>query len=375
MNIIFDPVFQEWIDYRCQSMADALGQMAALIRSLNPEVVVEINPDGIGGKNNAWHSGVDHSRLLKYTQVFWAEDRTAPDYLPGGGLISTIRTYKLARTYQNIALTYISTSEAAIGECLAFNQTIGYAGDNPLSPETVKYISFYKKNRDLYTGTKDLASVAVLRSYPSITYHNSRTQLSAILVEQALIQAKVPFHLIFDEHLSDLSPAICKVLILPNSECLTDHQLALNSPVCRIGWRTDRYGAGRSLRPMAPSESQAGIAWTRRQSGCSCPLSGKCNDGGGRQGHVYPERVWSGASGLFFQYRVRRSFASTGALFQHRYTILEASEELEGISRRHLLGGTRRRSTPGCGPRFSGSEHGRTAGQATEDHSSGELQH
>ena len=225
MNIIFDPVFQEWIDYRCQSMADALGQMAALIRSLNPEVVVEINPDGIGGKNNAWHSGVDHSRLLKYTQVFWAEDRTAPDYLPGGGLISTIRTYKLARTYQNIALTYISTSEAAIGECLAFNQTIGYAGDNPLSPETVKYISFYKKNRDLYTGTKDLASVAVLRSYPSITYHNSRTQLSAILVEQALIQAKVPFHLIFDEHLSDLSPAICKVLILPNSECLTDDQL------------------------------------------------------------------------------------------------------------------------------------------------------
>ena len=34
MNIIFDPAFQEWIDYRCQSMADALGQMADLIRVL-----------------------------------------------------------------------------------------------------------------------------------------------------------------------------------------------------------------------------------------------------------------------------------------------------------------------------------------------------
>ena len=226
MDVIVDPVFQEWTDYRCQMMADALGQMATLIRALNSQVVIEINPGGIKGFNHAWYHGADHSRLLKYTQVFWAEDRTEPNYLSDGRLISTIRTYKLARMYQNIALTYISTSEAAIGECLAFNQTIGFAGEAPLSQEMVRYISFYRKQRHLYVGTKDLASVAVLRSYPSITYHNSRAQLSAILTEQALIQTKVPFHLIFDEHLSNLSPAACKVLILPDSECLSDEQLA-----------------------------------------------------------------------------------------------------------------------------------------------------
>jgi hypothetical protein len=113
-----------------------------------------------------------------------------------------------------------------MGECLAFGQTIGDAGGGIISPEMVKYISFYKKNRDLYIGTKDVASVAVFRSYPSITYHNSRAGLSAILVEQALIQAKVPFHLIFDEQLKHLSPVTCKVLILPDSECLSDEQLA-----------------------------------------------------------------------------------------------------------------------------------------------------
>jgi hypothetical protein len=225
LDIIFDPAFQEWIDYRCQMMADALGQMAALIRSLNPEVVVEINCGGVVGGNNPWMSGSDHSRLLKHTQVFVDEQDTQPDYLPDGRLITTIRTYKMARTYQNIALTGSSASELGIGECLAFNQTIGFAGINPLSPEMVKYISFYRKNRDSYIGTKDVASVAVLRSYPSITYHNSRAGLSAILVEQALIQAKVPFHLIFDEHLSYLSPAMCKVLILPDSESLSDEQL------------------------------------------------------------------------------------------------------------------------------------------------------
>lgn len=164
--------------------------------------------------------------LLKFTQVFLTEERDDPDYLPDGRLISTIRSYKLARAYRNTVLTYIEHSEAAMGECLAFNQTIGFAGVHPLPATMVKYVSFYRQNRELYVDSQDLASVAVLRSYPSITYHQARAQLSAILVEQALIQSRVPFHLVFDEHLSQLSPSRCKVLILPNSECLSDGQLA-----------------------------------------------------------------------------------------------------------------------------------------------------
>lgn len=226
LDIIFDPAFQEWIEYRCQSMSDALGQMHDLIHSLNPEVAIEINFGGMVGENNPWLRGNDHSRLLKLTQVFWDEEDRPPDYLPDGRLITTIRTYKMARTFQNVALTSSSASELGIGECLAFNQTIGYAGNDPLSPEMVKYISFYRKNRDLYVGTNDVASVAVFRSHSSITYHNSRAGLSAILVEQALIQAKIPFHAIFDEQLSRLSPSTCKVLILPDSECLSDEQIA-----------------------------------------------------------------------------------------------------------------------------------------------------
>lgn len=121
MDIIFDPVFQEWIDYRSQVMADALAQMAAYIRSLSTEVAVEINLGGITGANRTWANGIDHSRLLKSTRAFWSEEHNMPDYLPDGRLISTIRSYKLARAYNNILLAYISLSEAAMGECLAFN--------------------------------------------------------------------------------------------------------------------------------------------------------------------------------------------------------------------------------------------------------------
>lgn len=226
MQVIVDPAFQEWIDYRCQTMADALRQMADLVSSLNPDVVLEINYGGVVGYNSPWLRGADHARLLPLTQVFWDESDRKPEFLPDGTLITAIRTFKVARTYRNVVLTYISVNETAIAECLAFNQTIGFAGVSPLTDDVVKYVSFYRKQRDLYVGAEDLAPVAVLRSYPSITYDNASAGLSAIQVEQTLIQAKIPFRIICDEHLSELSPATCKVLILPNAECLSDEQVA-----------------------------------------------------------------------------------------------------------------------------------------------------
>lgn len=254
MDVISDPVFQEWVDYRCQTMSDALRQMTELIRSLNPEVVVEINYGGIVGYNSPWIRGTDLARLLPYTQVFWDESDSKPEFTKDGRLLSAIRTYKMARTYRNIVLTYISVSETAIAECVAFNQTIGFAGVNPLSADVVKYIAFYRRHRDLYVGTEDLAPVAVLRSYASITYSNATAGLSALLVEQALIEAKIPFRLITDQHLAELSPATCKVLILPDTECLSDEQLqTIEHYVAEGGGlvatgQSGRYDAWRRIR-------------------------------------------------------------------------------------------------------------------------------
>jgi len=223
MQIIFDPAIQEWIDFRCQLMADALRQMASYAKSLNREVVIEVNPHGITGGNRAWEAGLDHTRFLPLTQVFWTEEPNLPGVQQDGRVVSKIRSYKLARTFNNILLTYTDRDEVAIAECLAFNQTIGWAGIYPLTEAMRKYIAFYRANRRLFDGTRDLADVAVLRSYASITYNQPRCQLSAILAEQALIEAAVPFHIIFDQHLADL--AKYRVVVLPDSECLSDPQL------------------------------------------------------------------------------------------------------------------------------------------------------
>jgi hypothetical protein len=224
MRVIFDPAIQEWIDFRCQVMADALRQMAAYAKSLNPQVAIEINPHGITGENRAWLSGIDHARLLTSTDAFWTEEGNLAGLTDDGRLVSKIRSYKLARAFHNILLAYIADDPLAMAECLAFNQTLGYVGEDPLRARTLQYVDFYRRNRDLFRGTRDCGGVALLRSYPSITYDQPRAQLAAVLAEQALIEGHVPFELVFDRNLADLSKY--KVLILPGSECLADGQLA-----------------------------------------------------------------------------------------------------------------------------------------------------
>jgi hypothetical protein len=225
MQIVSDPAFQEWIDFRCQLMSDALKQMYDLVHSLNPAVALEINPGGITGQNHPWMSGTDHARLLKFTRSFWSEEGNDPALLQDGRLISRIRSYKLARAYSNVLITYVEDNPLALGEALAFNQTIGYLGAGPLSDVTKTYLDFYLKNRESYEDAEDAGNVAVFRSYASLAYNNAEVQLCTILVEQTLIQTGVPFDLIFDDDLRNL--AKYNVVILPNTECLCDDQVIL----------------------------------------------------------------------------------------------------------------------------------------------------
>lgn len=260
LEIIYDPVIQEWIDFRCQQMADWLKEIATFAKSLNPEVVVEVNPHGITGGNRAWETGLDHARFLKYTEVFWTEEENRPNYLPSGHLVSTIRSYKLARTFRNTLFTYTEDHPLSTAEGLAFNQTIGFAGEDPLVPHMLRYIDFYRKHRALYTGTEDAGNVAVLRSFPSITYHNSRAQLSAVLAEQTLIQTRIPFDLIFDEHLADLSKY--RVLVLPDSLCLSGGQLAAVRKFVEQGGglvATGQAGAYDEWRRLRPKPGLPGL--------------------------------------------------------------------------------------------------------------------
>ena len=228
-QVFDDPIAQEWIDFRCQMLADYYKEMADYIRSLNPEVAVEINPHGITGANRAWESSVDFSRLLQHTDVYVCEDGNPARVSDEGALVSNIRSYKLGRTFNNVVFNRVNESPVMAAETMAYNPHCISHPDKSLQ----KYVKFYHKNFEHLGNTKTIADVAILRSFPSMAYSNYSTHQSTVLFEQVLIQCKIPFDIIYDENLKDLSKY--SVLILANQECLADNQLELIREFVRQG--------------------------------------------------------------------------------------------------------------------------------------------
>jgi hypothetical protein len=234
MSEINDPLFQEWTDFRCQQLADYYGIMENYIHSLNPEVAVVNNPhSGLSGINTIWNQGIDYPRALSHTDMVWTEEGDDPTVTDDGVLVSKIRTYKMARALNNRIFTYTSDSKLEMAEAMAYNrQGIGMvgglkdmSGDQLLQgselPEDQKnYIRFFHRNFDCYRRITNVSDIAILHSYATMAFNNDRPYQSTYLYEQVLIQHKIPFDIIFDDQLRDLSKY--KVLILADQECLSD---------------------------------------------------------------------------------------------------------------------------------------------------------
>lgn len=84
-------------------------------------------------------------------------------------------------------------------------------------------MEFSRKYEAYFRTTKSLAPVAILRSYPSLTYNWRTVYLATVLCEQVCIQYKIPFDIIFESDLLNL--ARYRAIVLPDTECLSDDQL------------------------------------------------------------------------------------------------------------------------------------------------------
>lgn len=228
---IKDPMVQEWADFRCHQLAKYYNQMGLFIQSLNPEVAVENNPhSGMSGTNTIWNQGVDYPRLLSNTNAVWSEEGNNANFTEDDILISKIRSYKMAGLLNNTAFTYTGETTLQMAESMAYNrQCAGMVGGGlagyQLPDKQKKYIRFLHEKFEYYREINNIADVAVLHSFSTMAYNNDRPYVSTYLFEQSLIQARIPFDIIFDDNLKDLSKY--KVLILADQECLSDDKLDL----------------------------------------------------------------------------------------------------------------------------------------------------
>jgi hypothetical protein len=262
---INDPLIQEWIDFHCWTLTTRLAECARFARSLNKEIVIEINPGGLVGSNMAWESGINHPDLMQYTNVIWTEDDNNPKW-EDGVVTGKFRHYKLGRTTNNFIMTYNGTPQD-FAENLALNRTIAYLGWSTPGSVAKDYLDFWRANKEFYNNAKGAEKVAVLRSYPSMVYNTKETQVAVNMAEQTLQQRQIPFDIIFDQQLGQLDKYY--VLVLADQESLTDEVIATLKAFAKKGGglvvtsNTGMYDGWRRLRKQNMLEemsSEQGLA-------------------------------------------------------------------------------------------------------------------
>jgi hypothetical protein len=232
-----------WLDFSCQSLADSYHEMSRYARTLHNDILVECNP---GGPGSRIEPPVDHGRLLQGGEAFWDEGMQ-PGY-HSGQLYTRIRTYKVARCMNNMAFTY-TTTPLDMAESMAFNRDclgcvcwfeygkiVAKPGStNPTSPALGPFIRFFHTRRDLLRESRVVADVAVLRSFPSQVFADSRYSKLTYDVEQALIDNRICFQIIYNQHLDDLKPY--RVLILAGCVAISDEHIKQIENYLRSGGR------------------------------------------------------------------------------------------------------------------------------------------
>ncbi|HSB17301.1 MAG TPA: beta-galactosidase trimerization domain-containing protein, partial [Bryobacteraceae bacterium] len=224
------------------ALARHCAELYDFLKSANPKLAVGFNLKGIYGVNRIWRNAVYHP-------FFEGKIDFSPFDVGGmdarldsrtGAMVSEIRSYKMARTLNFSYQEGGNALEFAL--CMAFNPQkyvpgYGYEGGpsgwgaaRAFSPEA----EFFREYNDrYYTETENVADVAVVRTWPSMAYSVAATLVPTILIEQVLIQHKVPFDILFDGQIDRIDRY--RAVILPGQESLSQEWVDRLSAYVRGG--------------------------------------------------------------------------------------------------------------------------------------------
>jgi hypothetical protein len=264
MEPVKDPAAQEWLEWRTETLAALARRFRDYIRAQNADVVFEVNSLIPIGYNNAFYWGFELPKLVPAVQALWTEDDHWAGWREDGVLISRLREFKIGRALDVKVFSYQRGKDEkeltlSLLQSAAFNRgDLGMLGspllaEEPLYETKRAFTAWYARHQHRFAPVQSAADVAIWRSQRTLAYNSTSAHRSVILAEQALIQGKVSFDIIYDDNLKDLSRY--RVLVLPNVEILTDEQAALLTEYVRAGGGlvatelTSLYDEWRRLRP------------------------------------------------------------------------------------------------------------------------------
>jgi hypothetical protein len=260
---INDPVLQEWVRFRCESLAKYANDLYDYVKSLDPGVAVHFNIKGVYSFNRYWTNAVYHPLFANRIDILSFDTGGYEARIdPGtGALVSQIRSYKMAR-HLGAGCDESLQDELRAAVHMAFNYqppVKGYAGAPFMTgaggvTPSLEFFRFY--NDRYYTATEEVNDVAVLRNWPSMAYSINATYVPTTLMEQVLIQHKVPFDLLFEEQIAQIGHYAA--VILAGQECVSNAQVQTlieyvrNGGTLVVAGNTAQYNEWRERRHVNP---------------------------------------------------------------------------------------------------------------------------
>ena len=243
-----DPLYQDFLDYRCQAQADTYRELAEYARTLNPEVLLECNPHGYYGhlnQNVIKIGSVDHTRMLQYGSAFWDEGHASR--LENDVMITRFRSAKLGRWYGNMVFQYtpdrVSMAESMAGNLQCLGNPAWYEGRDivptpsmrpaRIDDATLSYVKFFRGHQELFRDADEIAEVGVLHTYENSAYGPPEARSRSAAFEQALYQGKIPFTLVPSRFPGDLGRF--RVLVMADLALVSDPLLGAVREFVRRG--------------------------------------------------------------------------------------------------------------------------------------------
>ena len=246
-RVIRIPHQQEWVRFKTESLRAALEQMADHIRSLRPDALVEANCGDAIGENTEYHAGCCAEVNFPQVDLVFNESARKVGVGPNGQTLTRIREHKQGRAAHVPVIIY-SHDDVALAECFAFNPgSLAGGGDARLN-------AWYHRYKRYQLQAETLSEVAVLRHRETLAWNMVAPHLSAITLEQVLIENRIPWDMVWKAHLRDLGKY--RLLILPDVECISDEEARQVVDFVRAGGAvlateaTGTYDNWRRLRQM-----------------------------------------------------------------------------------------------------------------------------
>jgi len=266
-----DPVLQEWVRFRCESLAGYANDLYDAVKALDPKVAVLFNIKGVYSFNRYWTNAVYQPLYAGKIDLMAFDTGGYDEHIDAqtGALVSQIRSYKMARRLETgCEDAFANDVRAAVHMAFGYQKPVAGLAPAPLGSGAFNtftpMMEFFREYNDrYYTGVDNVADVAVLRTWASMAYSVSAAYVPTTLMEQVLIQYKVPWDLLFEEQIDRIGKY--SAVIVAGQECLSNSQITALLAYARAGGTLIVVGNSGTFNEWRETRSKPALGTARSE--------------------------------------------------------------------------------------------------------------